>query len=186
LHPNKKIFFLGIQNQITALIRSQSYNEVFSIVIDNYSKALYAVIFKILKSHDDTNDVLQNTFIKVWHNLEKYKGDSSIYTWMYAIAKNEALGWLKKNKRYVALVSEDAIHDVYINAMGQEKIWNLLLDAVNTLPEKQRCVFEMKYFEEKKYEEIAVQTGTSVGALKASYHHAVKKIEEFIKKQNHY
>ena len=105
---------------------------------------------------------------------------------MYAIAKNEALGWLKKNKRYVALVSDDVIHDVYINAMGQEKIWNLLLDAVNTLPEKQRHVFEMKYFEEKKYDEIAVQTGTSVGALKASYHHAVKKIEEFIKIQNHY
>jgi len=177
---------LDIQNQIAALLQSQSYDEVFSVLIDNYSKQLYAVTFKILKNHDDTNDVLQNTFIKVWHNLGAYKGDSSIYTWMYAIAKNEALGWLKKNKRYIALVSDDVIHEVYVNQIGQEKIWKLLLDAVDKLPEKQRMVFESKYFGDKKYEEIAEQTGTSIGALKASYHHAVKKIEETLKNQNHY
>ncbi len=168
------------------LIQSQQFETAFEMALTDYSKPLYAMIFKILQNHDDTDDALQNTMIKVWQNIQKFKADSSIYTWMFAIAKNEALTVLRKNKKIIRLEEDEIISSTVTNSLGQEQIWSILLDAIIELPIKQKQVFEMKYFEDKTYEEMAAITQTSVGGLKANYHHAVQKIETFIKNKNLY
>jgi RNA polymerase sigma-70 factor (ECF subfamily) len=137
-------------------------------------------------SHDDADDVLQNTFVKVFQNLKNFKGDSKLFSWIYRIATNEAITFMQQRAKKSGISSEElqqkAINklesDVYFD--GNE-IQIKLQKAIITLPEKQQLVFKMKYFEELKYEQIAEITGTSVGALKASYFHAVKKIEDFLK-----
>jgi RNA polymerase sigma-70 factor (ECF subfamily) len=138
-----------------------------------------------LIDHDDTDDVLQNTFIKVWKNLEGFNRDSQLFTWIYRIATNESITFLNKKKRRFFIPIINVEHELSsklesdVNFSG-DKIQLKLQKAILTLPEKQRVVFNMKYYDELKYEEIAEITGTSVGALKASYHHAVKKIEEYV------
>jgi RNA polymerase sigma-70 factor (ECF subfamily) len=137
-------------------------------------------------NHDDTDDVLQNTFVKVFQYLNKFKGESRLFSWMYRIATNEALTFLNQKAKINGVSSETLQNktidnlkaDVYFD--GNE-IQIKLQRAIVSLPEKQQLVFKMKYFEELKYEEISEILGTSVGALKASYHHAVKKIETFVK-----
>jgi RNA polymerase sigma-70 factor (ECF subfamily) len=136
--------------------------------------------------HDDTDDILQNTFIKAFKALDNFREDSKIYTWLYKIATNECITFLnnKKKRFFVPMVdveyqlSQNLQTDAYFNG---DRIQMKLQQALLTLPDKQRLVFNMKYFDDLKYEEISEILGTSVGALKASYHHAVKKIEEFIK-----
>ena len=154
------------------------------VLVEKYKERLYWHIRKLVISHDDADDVLQNTFIKAWKGLKEFREDSKLYTWLYRIATNEALTFLKQRKSNRFVAWEDAQHalsetvesDAYFN--GSE-IQKKLQKAIHTLPEKQRLVFNMKYFEEFKYEEIADILETSVGALKASYHHAVKKIEAY-------
>ena len=142
-------------------------------------------IRRLLIDHDDTDDVLQNTFIKVWKNLEGFNRDSQLFTWIYRIATNESITFLNKKKRRFFIPIINVEHELSsklesdVNFSG-DKIQLKLQKAILTLPEKQRVVFNMKYYDELKYEEIAEITGTSVGALKASYHHAVKKIEEYV------
>jgi RNA polymerase sigma-70 factor (ECF subfamily) len=156
----------------------------FKVLVEKYKERLYWHIRKLVISHDDADDVLQNTYVKAWKGLLDFREDSRLYTWLYRIATNEALTFLKHRKSNRLVGWEDARHtisetiesDAYFN--GSE-IQKKLQQAIQTLPEKQRLVFNMKYFEELKYEEMADILETSVGALKASYHHAVKKIEAY-------
>ncbi|MGM8361169.1 RNA polymerase sigma factor [Flavobacterium sp. ARAG 55.4] len=167
---------------IQQLLNPKTQNEAFQKLLYTYQKPLYNHIRNIVLNHDDTDDVLQNTFIKVFENLKKFKGESKLFSWMYRIATNEALSFLNQKARKSGISSEtlqskaidNLKSDVYFD--GNE-IQIALHKAIITLPEKQQLVFKMKYFEELKYEEISEILGTSVGALKASYHHAVKKIE---------
>ncbi len=152
----------------------------------DYKKRLYWHIRNIVKSHDDADDVLQNTFIKIYRYIDKFKGDSKLYTWMYRIATNEALTFLSKQAKRKSITDEELQtslienleSDVYFEG---DEIAKKLQEAIATLPEKQRLVFNMRYFEELKYADISEITETSEGSLKASYHLASKKIEEYLK-----
>lgn len=168
------------------LKQPETQARAFEVLVNTYKERLYWHIRRIVLNHDDADDVLQNTFIKVYKNIEGFNGDSKLFSWMYRIATNEALTFLKK-KQKKSVVSGSELQqrmvdnlqaDVYFE--GNE-IQLKLQQAVATLPEKQKLVFNMKYFEEMKYEEISEVLNTSVGGLKASYHLAVKKIESFLK-----
>lgn len=170
---------------IQELLNPKTQNQAFQKLLIEYQKPLYNHIRTIVLNHDDTNDILQNTFAKVFQYLKNFKGESKLFSWMYRIATNEALTFLnqkaKKNNISSETLQNKAIDnlkaDIYFD--GNE-IQLKLQKAIITLPEKQQLVFKMKYFEELKYEEISEILGTSIGALKASYHHAVKKIETFV------
>lgn len=163
-------------------------NAAFSLVVERYSKQIYWHIRNMVLSHDDTNDLVQETFIKAWNSIEKFRGDSQISTWLYRIAINETLAFLKK--RQIETIPLDNKEHDFIGTIESDayfcgdKADALFRKAIGTLPEKQRLIFNMKYYEEMKYEEISEILGTSVGALKASYHIAIKKIETFIKDNN--
>ncbi len=157
----------------------------FKKLVQEYQERIYWHIRKIVISHDDADDVVQETFIKVYKNLDSFREASQLFTWIYRIATNEALNHLKKKQRKQAI----SINDVYQeleNHLTQgvqidgDEIQIKLQKALLKLPEKQRLVFNMRYFDDLKYDDIAEITGTSVGALKASYHLAVKKIEEYL------
>lgn len=172
---------------IQQLISPETQNEAFKKLVFDYQKPLYHLIRTIVLNHDDTDDVLQNTFIKVHQNLSKFKGESKLFTWMYRIATNEALSFISNKARRNGTTSEamqskivaNLISDTYFDG---DLIQMKLQSAIAVLPMKQQLVFKMKYFEELKYEEMSVVLNTSVGALKASYHHAVKKIELYMTK----
>jgi RNA polymerase sigma factor (sigma-70 family) len=173
-------------HQILEAVKTPGKEELaFNQLVARYQERLYWHIRKILVDHDDTDDVLQNTFLKVWRSLPVFRGDSELYTWLYRIATNEALTFLKRKKKQTFApwvdveqkMSESLESDPWFN--GNE-IQLKLQQAILKLPEKQRIVFNLKYFEEMKYEEMAGILNTSVGALKASYHHAVKKIEAML------
>ena len=158
----------------------------FNLLIRKYQERIYWVIRKMVLNHDDADDVLQNSFIKIWSGLDSFRGDSSLFTWLYRIATNESITFLNQRKRKMmsSLTDENEYlvgkleGDTYFDGDA----WQMILQkAIATLPEKQRLVFNMKYFDEIKYEKMSEILGTSVGALKASYHHAVKKVEEFVK-----
>ena len=162
----------------------QSRRRAFEEIVSVYSRQLYWKIHYVVQNHDDTDDVLQNTFIKAWKGLENFKGDSAIFTWLYRIAYNESLTFLKQRKQMTSIDDEGFVEQASFVAdeyFDGDNTQELLMQAVSTLPAKQRQVFCMKYFEDKKYEEISDLVGTSVGALKASYHIAVEKITNFIK-----
>lgn len=170
---------------IKELIDSRTQNTAFQKLLREYQKPLYQIIRNIVIDHDDAHDVLQNTFIKVFQNLKNFKGDSKLFSWMYRIATNEAITFINNKAKRSKLTSselqsklvENLQSDVYFEG---DEIQLKLQKALVLLPEKQQLVFKMKYFEELKYEEISEILGTSVGALKASYFHAVKKIEEYL------
>ena len=151
-----------------------------------YQKPLYHHIRNIVLNHDDADDVLQNTFIKVFNYLKDFKGDSKLFSWMYRIATNEAITFINQKAKRNGMTSE-ALQSKIVENLHSDTFFDgneiqiKLQKAIHLLPEKQQLVFKMKYFEELKYEEISEILGTSVGALKASYHHAVKKIEEYFK-----
>ena len=164
----------------------ESRNYGFNLLVREYQERIYWHIRKMVVDHDDADDLTQEVFIKVWNNLDKFREDAKLYTWIYRIATNECLTFLAKKKRRYFLPIGDVESelaskiDTDSNISGDE-IQLKLQKALLKLPDKQRLVFNMKYFDEMKYEEISEITETSVGALKASYHHAVKKIEEIIK-----
>ena len=141
---------------------------------------LYYHIRRIVISHEDANDVLQNTFIKAWKGLKKFNRESKLSTWLYKIATNEALSFIKKNKKHQDALKNELVEKPSEYFIDEKSIEAKLEKAILILPEKQRIVFNLKYFDELKYSEISEITGTSEGALKASYHIAVKKIEEFL------
>jgi RNA polymerase sigma factor (sigma-70 family) len=173
-----------------------SRNWAFNLLVRTYQQKLYWHIRKMVIDHDDADDLVQETFIKVWNSLDNFRGDSQLYTWLYRIATNECLNFLAKKRRRFFLPIGDVEGELLEklettpsavssgDGPSGDEIQLVLQKALLKLPDKQRLVFNMKYFDEMKYEEISAITGTSVGALKASYHLAVKKIEDFIKKQD--
>lgn len=164
-------------------------NQAFRTLVTRYQERLYWHIRRIVLSHDDADDVLQNTFIKVFKHIDQFKGDSQLYSWLYRIATNEALSFLRKRSKHQGFDTEE-MQEFMVAKLEADPYFDgddaqfQLQRALARLPEKQRLVFNMKYFDEMKYEEISEVLDTSVGALKASYHHAVKKIEHFLKTVN--
>ncbi len=157
----------------------------FTAIIKKYQEKLYWHIRRMVVDHEDANDVLQNMFIKVWNALENFREDSQLYTWLYRIATNESLTYLEQQKKR-ASVSLSDVENGLSNKLKADKNydsnkieWKLQL-AMQQLPEKQRIVFNLRYYDEMPYQQMAVVLETSEGALKASYHHAVKKIEDYI------
>jgi RNA polymerase sigma-70 factor (ECF subfamily) len=179
-----------MQNDDRALIadlkQENKRDLAFHELVKKYQERLYWHIRKIVINHDDTDDVLQNTFIKVWRNIDSFREESSLFTWLYRIATNESITFLnsKKQKNMLSLndvtdyLMENLTTDPYFEG---DRMQMELQKAILQLPEKQRIVFNLKYFEEMKYDDMAKVLNTSVGALKASYHHAVKKVEEYLK-----
>lgn len=172
--------------QIISMFADESTREVaFKHLLNKYQQKIYWHVRRMVIDHDDADDVTQDIFVKIWRNLDKFREDSQLYTWLYRIATNECITFLnkKKQKNNVSLdddnssyLSDTLADGSYFNG---DKAQLKLQQALLTLPEKQRLVFNMKYFEDLKYDEISQILGTSVGALKASYHLAVKKIEHF-------
>lgn len=174
------------ENLLRALQDPESRNEAFRELLHQYQERLYWQIRNIVKNHEDADDVLQNTFIKIFNNVEKFKGDSQLFSWMYRIATNESITFLNKRAKKLQISSEELQQQIIDNLETDvyfegDKIQLKLQKAIATLPEKQQQVFNMKYFQELKYKEISDILGTSEGALKASYHIATKKIEEYLK-----
>ena len=162
----------------------QTKRKAFEDLVNHYSRQLYWQIHHLVQNHDDTDDVLQNTFIKAWSGIDNFKGESAIFTWLYRIAYNESITFLKQQRKNVSIDDEDftgAANFVADDYFDGNETQQMLMQAVSTLPAKQKQVFCMKYFEEKKYEEISDLLGTSIGALKASYHLAVEKITNFVR-----
>lgn len=173
---------------IIELANPQKRREAFSKVISAYQEQLYWQIRKLVINHDDTADVLQNTFLKAWTSIENFRGESKLSTWLYTIAHNESITFLTKMQAEREMVADDP--DGYLQEQIQadkyfdgDETQKKLLSAIATLPPKQRQVFNMRYYDEMPYEEISSILQTSVGALKASYHFAVEKITEFFKKE---
>jgi len=163
----------------------------FKLLLNRYSRKVYWQVRRIVINHDDADDVVQNTFIKVWEKLSDFREESLFYTWLYRIATNEALAFLNKKKAGLNMNIEELQGHLSNNLQASgyfdgNALELVLQQAILALPEKQRLVFNMRYYEHLKYEEMEAILGTSVGALKASYHHAVKKIEIKVKQSlNH-
>ncbi|WP_220275151.1 sigma-70 family RNA polymerase sigma factor [Emticicia sp. BO119] len=183
------------QELINLIVDPDKRRNGFELLIKKYQQKIYWHIRKMVIDHDDADDVVQETFIKVWQGLQNFRGDAQLYTWIYRIATNESLNFLQKKRRqnHVPLETESEDSMDLLNTLESsisqdyisgDEIQLKLQKALLQLPDKQRLVFNMKYYEDMKYEDIAEITGTSVGALKASYHLAVKKIEEFLNKES--
>lgn len=160
-------------------------HEAFSLLLQKYQQKVYWHIRRMVLNHDDADDLVQDVFIKVWKNLDKFRQDSQLYTWLYRIASNECITFLNK-KKAKNNVSLDELPEQLTDNLNEENyfsgdtIQKKLQQALLTLPEKQKLVFNMKYYDDMKFQEISDILGTSVGALKASYHLAVKKIEHYL------
>lgn len=173
------------QEILHAFKNNVNKEKALSAIMDTYQQKLYWHIRRLVGNHDDADDVLQSVFIKVWKNLEKFRGEAGIYTWMYRIASNESFTFLRKEKKRRSLSLSDEDMDLgnqikadkYFNANEIE--WKLQV-AMQKLPEKQKAVFSLRYYDEMPYSEISKVLETSEGALKASYHHAVKKIKNML------
>lgn len=156
----------------------------FDVLMRKYGEPVYWQIRKLVVSHDDANDILQNVFLKAWSNLSKFRGDAKLSTWLFKIAINESINFLNKERSRQNITAEDGDDSFLLNNIEADPYFDgdelqaELQRVIARLPEKQRIVFNMRYFDEMKYEEMSEILGTSVGALKASYHHAVKKIED--------
>ncbi len=176
--PDRKIIELYRQNQ--------QKEAAFNLLAAEYSERLYWHIRRIVIDHQDADDVLQNTLVKVWKNLENFRGESGLFTWLFRIATNESLGLIKSRKKHMHSGADQEFENGLSKNLEADpwfdgdEIQLKLQQAILSLPEKQRLVFNLKYFEEMKYEEMSETLDTSVGALKASYHHAVKKIEKYL------
>jgi RNA polymerase sigma factor (sigma-70 family) len=178
------LVFTDQDKDIIQLLKAD-VNKGFRLVVEKYSKRLYWHIRRLVILHEDADDALQNTYINVWKNIREFRNESALYTWLYAIATNEALAIINRRKRNSS-VSLDDIGSYLSNSIegstwfdgdeAQVKLQNAILK----LPDKQRIVFNLKYFDEMTYEDMSKVLKTSEGALKASYHHAVKKIENFL------
>lgn len=171
-------------DNISELLKTD-INKGFRVVVEKYSPRLYWHIRRLVLLHEDADDALQNTFINAWKSIENFRHESSLYTWLYTIATNEALTLINKRKKHAA-VSLDDLESHFVNSQEGSTWFDgneaevKLQNAILQLPEKQRIVFNLKYFDEMTYQDMSKVLNTSEGALKASYHHAVKKIEKFI------
>ncbi|MBL7926143.1 MAG: RNA polymerase sigma factor [Bacteroidia bacterium] len=171
--------------QLLELFKNQTTShDAFKHIVEKYQIKIYHHIRRLVIDHDDADDVVQNTFIKAWRGLPNFREDAQLFTWLYRIATNEALTFIKQKKSKYAIPFDEITAD-YTPALTQQgltpgNIEMRLQQAIMQLPAQQRAVFNMRYYDELKYEDMATITGLTAGALKASYHHAVKKIEKFI------
>lgn len=178
------------EQELIALLKNKNtLNIAFKELVSTYKERLYWHIRKIVINHNDADDVLQNTFIKVFKNISSFKEDSKLYSWMYRIATNEAITFINQRAKKNNSTTEEVQQTILSNLASDDYFDGdaaqlILQKAIATLPQKQQIVFNMKYFDNIKYQEMSEILDTSVGALKASYHHAVKKIELFIKDIN--
>lgn len=166
-----------------------SRNSAFNLLLQKYQQKIYWHIRRLVIDHDDADDVVQETFIKVWKNLPGFRADAQLYTWIYRIATNESITFLNKKRAKQNISIDDLGKELTENLTSSsyfdgDKIQRKLQEAILTLPEKQRLIFNMKYFDDMKYEEISEILGTTVGGLKASFHIAVKKIESYLLNEN--
>ena len=170
---------------IQQLRNPQTRRSTFSMLVKEHSEPLYRHIRRMVVSHDDANDILQNTFIKAWTGLDGFLGNAKVITWLYRIATNETYTFVTKNSHVQFDDIDEAAKGIEADEwFDGDHLQAQLQAAIQTLPPKQRMVFNMKYYDEMKYEEMSAILGTSVGALKASYHIAVKKISEFLENEN--
>ena len=172
------------EREVLELLQEEStQRKGFEMIVSQYSEQLYWQIRRMVLSHEDANDLLQNTFIKAWTNIDYFRAEAKLSTWLYRIALNECLTFLNKQRANMVAIDDPEAIGVQIldsdSYFSGDRIQLLLQKALLSLPEKQRMVFNLKYYQEMKYEDMSDIFGTSVGALKASYHHAVKKIEKF-------
>jgi RNA polymerase sigma factor (sigma-70 family) len=174
-------------HMLVASFRDEKLKEAaFTQLVRKYQERLYWHIRRMVVEHEDTNDILQNVFIKVWKNLGEFREESNLYTWLYRIGTNEALTWIEQQKRRASVSLSNNDDDIFTNKLTAQKDFDpnkiewKLQQAIQSLPEKQKIVFNLRYYDEMPYEDMANILGTSVGALKASYHHAVKKVEAFL------
>lgn len=173
--------------QIIDLYREGSCEKAFNLIVEQYTERLYWHIRRFLCNHEDVNDLLQDVFIKIWAALPSFRGESQLFTWIYRIATNEVLNYLR-NQRFKALVSFQDVTEILEKKIDEDARFNgneiqrELLKALQRLPEKQRIVFSLRYFDDLTYEQISEITNTSVGALKASYHYASNKIRADLEK----
>ena len=167
----------------------KTQNEAFNLLLQKYQQKIYWHVRRMVINHDDADDLVQDTFVKVWKNLGKFRNDAQLYTWIYRIATNESITFLHK-KKLKNNISLDDVNTELAQSLTSasyfdgDKAQRKLQEAILTLPDKQRVVFNMKYFDDMKYDEISEVLGTSVGALKASFHIAVKKIESILLNQD--
>lgn len=175
---------MALEKQIYTLMdNADSKEKGFRLLMSEYQKDVYWHIRGFVKNHDDTNDVIQNTFVKIFRHFDKFQRNSSLYTWIYRIATNESLNHLKKSKRHKLDPIDDKydVKDNDAHYMDGDEIQKKLQQVVDKLPEKQKAVFTLRYYKEMPYKKMAEVLETSEGALKASYHFAVKKIEAELK-----
>jgi RNA polymerase sigma factor (sigma-70 family) len=169
---------------LAQLRESSTLDAGFRLLIRKYQERLYWQIRRMVKDHDDADDVLQNVFVKIFRNIHQFKEQSGLFTWIYRIATNESLTFLEKNKYQKNQSELSSINEVFspnsTHAFDEAKAIESLEKAIQLLPDKQKLVFNMRYYDELSYQEIADITQTSVGALKATYHHAIKKIEDYV------
>ncbi|WP_046744804.1 RNA polymerase sigma factor [Kordia zhangzhouensis] len=170
---------------IDELKNPKTQEKAFRQLVSTYKERLYWHIRRIVTSHDDADDVLQNTFIKIFKSIHNFKGDSKLYSWMYRIATNEAITFINQRAKKAGISSEEVQEQLINNLTADvffegDEIQLKLQKAIASLPQKQQIVFNMKYFDDITYNEMSEILDTSIGALKASYHHAVKKIEVFL------
>jgi RNA polymerase sigma factor (sigma-70 family) len=171
---------------LTMFREEASRNYAYDLIVRKYQERLYWHIRRMVITHEDADDVLQNTLIKAWKGLSNFKEEAKLFTWLYRIATNEAITFLNKKKKRFFISVVDIEHELSNSIVSDEsysgdEIQLKLQQAILTLPEKQRLVFNMRYYDEMKYDDMSEILKTSVGALKASYHHAAKKIERYIK-----
>jgi RNA polymerase sigma factor (sigma-70 family) len=161
----------------------ESKEKAFRNLLNTYQERLYYHVRRYVHNHEDANDILQNTCIKIWNAIDNFRGDSSLYTWLYRIAGNEAITFINKTKKRneIDIEQTSAQYRSAGDSLEADVMIAKLQKAIDALPDKQKQVFIMRYYDEMPYEKMAEISETSVGALKASYHHAVKKIEEILK-----
>jgi RNA polymerase sigma factor (sigma-70 family) len=172
-------------SDIIELLKSDT-GKGFRLIVERYSTKLYWHIRRLVLLHEDADDALQNTFVNAWRNIGAFRNESSVYTWLYSIATNEAFALINRRKRNSAISIDDLGSHFAGSSEGNswfdgDEAQILLQNAIISLPEKQRVVFNLRYYEEMPYEEMSNVLNTSVGALKASYHHAVKKVEDYLR-----
>lgn len=178
---------LSDEELLARIDKRNAHDRAFHTLVDRYKEKLYRLLMRLLQVHEDADDALQTTFIRLWEKHAQFKAESSLYTWLYRVASNEALMLLRKRKK---LPMDDA-DEFLADAQGPEpqldgdKASRLLLESLDTLPPRQRTVFCLRYFEEIPYHEMAAMLDVSEGALKASYHHAVKKISTYVQQHSH-
>lgn len=174
------------ERRINSLIAEGKLEEAFSLIVDKYSETLYWKIRQIVLTHDDANDILQNTFLKAWQALDTFEGKSKLSTWLHRIAINEALDFIRRNKKRMAAADSGGVASMLLadEYFDGDKAQAMLQEAIATLPDVQRTVFTLRYYNNLKYSEMSRILDTTVGALKASYHLAVKKIAQYV--LNHY